>query len=75
MAMLAQAPSVPISIVGSGELAPKTTLAIDSGVVEIRYGQPIPTAGLLPKNRVELKKEVREAILSGMQEIAGRVPA
>ena len=67
--MLAGAPIVPVSIVGSGRLAPKATSAIDSGVVVIHYGRPISTEGLQPENRAELKKQVREAILSGMQTI------
>jgi 1-acyl-sn-glycerol-3-phosphate acyltransferase len=71
IAMLAGAPIVPISIVGSGQLAPKTTLGIDSGIVKISYGPPIPTQGLEPQNRVELKKQVREAILSGIQSLEG----
>jgi 1-acyl-sn-glycerol-3-phosphate acyltransferase len=75
IAMLAGAPIVPISIVGSGRLAPKTTLAIDSGVVEIHYGRPIPTEHLRPRNRLELKKQVREAILLGTQAIGGVEPA
>lgn len=69
MALMAGAPIAPISIVGSGELAPKTTLAIDSGVVKVHYGPAIPTQGLGPANRVELKKQVREAILSGIQSL------
>jgi 1-acyl-sn-glycerol-3-phosphate acyltransferase len=71
IAMLAGVPIVPVSIVGSGRLNPKTTLSIDSGVVEVFYGRPIPTTGTEIQHRVELKKQVREAILSGMQRIGG----
>jgi 1-acyl-sn-glycerol-3-phosphate acyltransferase len=65
LAIQAQVPIVPVTISGSQAITPKGSLRVESGVVKIVYGKPIPTEGLGPDDRNDLKACVREAILSG----------
>lgn len=63
LAIQAGVPIVPIAVSGSWRITPRRSLRIHSGRVLVRYGAPIPTQGLGPDDRVELKARVREAIL------------
>jgi 1-acyl-sn-glycerol-3-phosphate acyltransferase len=63
LAIQAGVPIVPVAVSGSWRVARKGSLRIDSGRVLVRYGKPIPTAGLGVDDRVALKRRVREAIL------------
>ncbi len=65
LAIEAGVPVVPVTVSGSQHITPKRSLRIESGRVLVRYGKPIPTAGMGVEDRNELKRVVREAILSG----------
>lgn len=65
LALEAEVPILPITVSGSQRITPKRSLRIDSGRVKIRYGKPIPTAGLDLERRESLKDEVRRAISAG----------
>ncbi len=65
LAIEAGVPVVPVTVSGSQRVTPKRSLRIESGRVLVRYGKPIPTAGLGVEDRGQLKRLVREAILSG----------
>jgi 1-acyl-sn-glycerol-3-phosphate acyltransferase len=55
---------VPVSISGSRRITPKNSLRIESGVIGVAYGEPIPTANPAP-DRNDLKERVWSAIREG----------
>jgi 1-acyl-sn-glycerol-3-phosphate acyltransferase len=65
LAIQAQVPVLPATVSGSFELIPKRSFAIHSGRIKVRYGAPIPTRGMAPEQRSELKALVRDAIQRG----------
>jgi 1-acyl-sn-glycerol-3-phosphate acyltransferase len=65
LAIQAQVPVLPATVSGSFGLIPKRSLAVHSGTIKVVYGAPIPTEGMRPEQRGELKDRVREAILCG----------
>ena len=65
LAIEAGVPILPIAVSGTNQITPKGSLRIESGRVRIRYGKPIPTAGLDLEDRGRLKDEVRRAIEAG----------
>lgn len=65
LALEAQVPILPITVSGTQRITPKRSLRVESGVVKIRYGKPIPTHGMSVEDRLLLKEEVRSAILQG----------
>jgi 1-acyl-sn-glycerol-3-phosphate acyltransferase len=65
LAIEAQVPVLPVTVSGSQRITPKRSLRIESGVVKVVYGKPIPTRGLALEDRQGLKDEVRGAILQG----------
>lgn len=65
LALRAQVPILPATVSGSQKITPKGSLRIESGTVKIRYGKPIPTAGLGVEDRHALKERVRDAIRAG----------
>jgi len=65
LALAAQVPIVPISVSGSSRITPPHSLRIESGRIHVRYGEPIPTAGLGVEDRKQLKDRVRRAIEAG----------
>jgi 1-acyl-sn-glycerol-3-phosphate acyltransferase len=62
VAIRAQAPIVPIAIVGTDGVLPMNSFHLLPGVVELIIGQPIPTAGLRVRDMDKLTMQVREAI-------------
>ena len=66
LAIQAQVPVLPVSISGSRRITPKSSLRIESGTILVRYGAPIPTAGLGVEDRQALKERVRSAIAEGL---------
>jgi 1-acyl-sn-glycerol-3-phosphate acyltransferase len=56
---------VPVSISGSRRITPKNSLRIESGVIGVAYGEPIPTANPAA-DRNDLKERVRSAIREGL---------
>jgi 1-acyl-sn-glycerol-3-phosphate acyltransferase len=65
LAVEAQVPVIPVTVSGSQRVTRKGSLEVHPGVVKIRYGKPIPTRGLTPEDRNDLKTRVRDAIIQG----------
>jgi 1-acyl-sn-glycerol-3-phosphate acyltransferase len=60
MAIKAQVPVVPVALVGTYELLPMDTYHIKSQPMEVRFGRPIPTAGLTLRDMDTLSARVRK---------------
>ena len=71
MAVGAAAPIVPVSILGTARIACKDSWGIHSALVRVKFGEPIPTAGMGSPDRPQLEKQVREAILRGLESCGG----
>ena len=65
LAIQAQVPFLPATISGTRVITPKRSLRVESGLIKIVYGKPIPTAGLSVDDRENLKNQVRRAIFRG----------
>jgi 1-acyl-sn-glycerol-3-phosphate acyltransferase len=72
MAIQAGVPIVPVAIEGGSRLLPRSSLRVRPGVVRIKLGAPIPTAGLTQADRDALIKRVRDAIIDLNLAIGGR---
>ena len=75
LALEAQVPILPVTVSGSRHLTPKGSLRVESGRVLVRYGKPLPTAGLGLADREALKLRVREAIAAGYDAALQSLPA
>jgi 1-acyl-sn-glycerol-3-phosphate acyltransferase len=62
IAIKAQVPLVPVALVGIRDILPMHTLDFQPGVVKLRFGEPIPTAGLSVQARQELTLAARAQI-------------
>jgi len=62
VAIRAQAPVVPMAIVGSYELLPMNSFHMVPGEIELLIGGPIPTAGLRLRDMEKLAAQVRQVI-------------
>lgn len=62
VAIRAQAPVLPIVIVGSYELLPMNSFHMIPGDVDLVIGEPIPTAGLRLRDMEKLTTQVRQVI-------------
>lgn len=69
LALQAQVPVLPATVSGSRELIPKRSLKVHSGTIKVVYGAPIPTRGMGPEQRDELKAQVRAAIERGFDPV------
>lgn len=67
LALAAQVPILPVSVSGSSRITPPHSLRIESGRIHVRYGEPIPTAGLGLEDRQRLKEQTRAAIVAGFE--------
>jgi 1-acyl-sn-glycerol-3-phosphate acyltransferase len=74
LAIEAQVPVLPATVSGSFELIPKRSLRVHAGTIKVAYGAPIPTQGMRPEQRNELKALVRDAIMRGYDPAFQRVP-
>jgi 1-acyl-sn-glycerol-3-phosphate acyltransferase len=63
LAIKAQAPIVPLAIIGTRAVLPMHGKKISSGKVRLIIGEAIPTAGLSIRNRAELTTTMRERIV------------
>lgn len=63
MAIKAQVPVVPVAILGSDRAMPKGQLHVVPGQVVVRFGEPVPTAGMTLADRDTLSERVRQALL------------
>jgi 1-acyl-sn-glycerol-3-phosphate acyltransferase len=62
LAIKAQADIVPIALVGTFDLLPMNTYHIKSRPLEMRVGEPIPTAGLALRDTEAVSAKVKAAI-------------
>lgn len=67
IAIKAGAPVVPMAICGMRELLPMGSVHIRSGRVQLRIGEPIPTAGMKLSDREELTRRLYEEIAALLQ--------
>jgi len=66
MAIKAQAPIIPVTIVGSAEIQPPGKYSIRSGCIKIVFHDPIITAGMQIEDRHRLVQLTRDAIASAL---------
>lgn len=62
MAIKAQAPMVPIVLVGTNDLLPMNSFHLRPGNVRMIIGEPIPTVGMVPRDMDKLAGHVREVM-------------
>jgi 1-acyl-sn-glycerol-3-phosphate acyltransferase len=62
VAIRAQAPVVPVAIVGTYELLPINSFHVMPGDVVLAIGEPIPTVGMRLRDMEKLSSQVRQAI-------------
>lgn len=62
VAIRAQAPVVPVAIVGTYDLLPINSFHVMPGDVILAIGEPIPTAGMRLRDMDKLSSQVRQAI-------------
>jgi len=74
MAIKAQAPVVPIVLVGTYELLPMNSFHLRPGRVEMIVGQPISTKGMVPRDMDKLANRVRQ-VMSEMYYSRTKIPS
>jgi 1-acyl-sn-glycerol-3-phosphate acyltransferase len=62
IAIKAQAPLVPLALIGAREILPMHSGTIRPGRVKLRIGDPIPTIGMTTHNRGSLTEAAREQV-------------
>jgi 1-acyl-sn-glycerol-3-phosphate acyltransferase len=62
IAIKAGVPAVPIGIVGSRETLPMGRWLIKPGSIDLRIGDPIPTAGMTTQDRAQLNETLQERV-------------
>jgi 1-acyl-sn-glycerol-3-phosphate acyltransferase len=62
IAVKAGVPVIPIAMTGTREVLPMGSLQIMSGIVELRIGDPIPTANITMKNRADLTQMMHDRV-------------
>ncbi|HEY7215455.1 MAG TPA: lysophospholipid acyltransferase family protein [Thermoanaerobaculia bacterium] len=68
-AVEAGVPVVPIAIEGARHVLPRSGLRVRPGVIRIRFGEPISTAGLTRDDRAELAGRVQREVEMMLQEV------
>jgi 1-acyl-sn-glycerol-3-phosphate acyltransferase len=63
LAIAAQVPIVPVFCAGTFARMPKGSITPTPGIVELRFGPPIVTEGMVHDDRDELSRRGREALL------------
>jgi len=74
MAIKAQAPVVPVVLVGNNDLLPMNSFHLRPGRVRMVIGEPIPTTGMVPRQMDELSTRVRQ-IMSDIYYAHAKRPA
>ena len=62
IAIKAQAPLVPVALIGAREILPMGSTIIRSGRVKVRIGEPIPSVGMTVKDRGALTENARNQL-------------
>jgi 1-acyl-sn-glycerol-3-phosphate acyltransferase len=75
MAIKAQAPIMPVTIVGSAQIQPPGRYGIRPGHIKVIFHDPIVTAGMQIEDRHRLVQLTREAIASGLPREASETSA
>ena len=73
MAIKAQAPVVPIVIVGTNQLLPMNSFHLRPGKVQMIIGEPISTEGMVPRQMDELSAKVRK-VMADTYSSRGKLP-
>jgi len=68
LAIKAQAPVVPVALIGTRAVLPMHGKKFTPGPVKVIFGEPIPTTGMTIKDRTELTAAIRERILDMLKE-------
>lgn len=63
VAIEAGVPVVPVAIHGSGAVLPASGFRVRPGVIDVRFGDPIPTEGRTSEERNALARQAREAVV------------
>jgi 1-acyl-sn-glycerol-3-phosphate acyltransferase len=75
LAIKAQADIIPIALVGTFDLLPMNTYHIKSRPLEMRVGEPIPTAGMTLRDTEAVSARVRAAIVGLHSATSSQAPA
>jgi 1-acyl-sn-glycerol-3-phosphate acyltransferase len=62
IAIKAGVPAIPVGMIGTREVLPMDSMQIMSGVVELKFGDPIPTADLKLKDRAALTQTLHDRV-------------
>jgi 1-acyl-sn-glycerol-3-phosphate acyltransferase len=73
LAIKAQAPVVPLAVIGTRKVMPMHSRKITAGKVKLVIGAPIPTAGLTTRDRAALTATMRDRIVQMLGEPASVV--
>ena len=71
VAIAAQVPVVPVAIEGAQRVLPRDGFQVRPGVVRVRLGSPLPTAGLRYDDRDLLLDRVRQSLITHHRLIGG----
>ena len=72
VAIESQVPVVPVAIAGASDVLSSTGFRVRPGVVRVKIGEPIPTAGMKARDRDPLLRRVHEALLAMNESIGGK---
>jgi len=67
LAIKAGVPAVPVGLTGTRAVLPMDSVTIRPGVVRVRIGDPIPTAGMKSQDRAGLNRLLREQVIELMR--------
>ncbi|HSR65759.1 MAG TPA: lysophospholipid acyltransferase family protein [Xanthomonadaceae bacterium] len=67
VAIEAGVPVVPVALTGSGAVLPAAGFRVRPGVIGVRFGAPIETAGLAGNDRNALARQARDAVIGLLQ--------
>jgi|SRR5579884_453209 len=67
IAIRARVPIVPLALAGTRAVLPFGSASVQPGVVQMRVGEPIPTAELKMHDRAELTQKIREQIAAMLE--------
>ncbi len=63
LAIKAQAPLVPLALIGTREVLPMGGGKFTAGTVKLKISEPIPTEGMTIKDRTDLNNAARDRIV------------
>lgn len=71
LALQAQVPVVPVTIEGARQVLPSDGFSVRPGTIKVRFGKPIPTAGLAPEARDALMEQAHAEVVRMNLEAGG----